>query len=135
MKTMAAKSQLEGRIVNHSSRKTFGTTLLHGGTPLTEVADLGGWKSIESVKHYVTPSIKQQEKASSKLSSVLLPSVSENSETENIDPNSDITKIDEFDFMKIKNQMIITLHWLQFKMMLTKRSLTPQLQIRCLCQY
>ena len=76
MKSMAAKSQLEGRKVNHSVRKTFGTALLNGGRPLTEVADLGGWKSVESVKSYVTPSLKEQEKASDTISTILIPSPS-----------------------------------------------------------
>ncbi|XP_063399089.1 zinc finger MYM-type protein 2-like [Mytilus trossulus] len=74
MKDMASKCDLQGRKVNHSSRKTFGQTLLNGGRPLTEVADLGGWKSIESVKSYVTPSIKQQQMASDTISSMLIPS-------------------------------------------------------------
>ncbi|CAG2205045.1 unnamed protein product [Mytilus edulis] len=81
MKDMASKCDLQGRKVNHSSRKTFGQTLLNGGRPLTcltEVADLGGWKSIESVKSYVTPSIKQQQMASDTISSMLIPSTESN---------------------------------------------------------
>jgi len=77
--------------------KTFGTALLHGVTPLTEVADLGGWKSLESVKSYVTPSLKQQEKASSTISSILIPPDDNNntSEIEHIDTRqSDINMND-----------------------------------------
>ena len=40
---MAERANIQGRKVNHSGRKTFATTLLQNGRPITEVAQLGGW--------------------------------------------------------------------------------------------
>jgi len=88
MKNMAEKVQLESRKVNHSSRKTFATTLLHGGTPITEVAALRGWKRIESIKHYATPTVKEQEKASETLSSIMVPLSSESKTDTNVVPHN-----------------------------------------------
>lgn len=72
IKTMAEKANLQGRKVNHSGRKTFATTLLQNGRPITEVAQLGGWKNVGTLTHYSVPSIKQQEGASHTISSVML---------------------------------------------------------------
>lgn len=73
MKEMAEQGNLEGRKVNHSGRKTFATTLIQNGNPVTEVAQLGGWKSISSLTHYAVPSAEQQERASSTISNILVP--------------------------------------------------------------
>ena len=42
MKTMTLAADLYGRKVNHSTRKTFATTLLQSDRPITEVAQLEG---------------------------------------------------------------------------------------------
>ncbi|VDI46949.1 Hypothetical predicted protein [Mytilus galloprovincialis] len=78
MKNMAEKGKLQGRKVNHSGRKTFATALLQSGKPVTEVAQLGGWKNIGSLNHYSVPSVKQQEEASHTISSVMIPESPEN---------------------------------------------------------
>ncbi|XP_076075713.1 uncharacterized protein KIAA1958-like [Mytilus galloprovincialis] len=57
MKNMAEKGRLQGRKVNHSGRKTFATALLQSGKPVTEVAQLGGWKNIGSLNHFSVPSV------------------------------------------------------------------------------
>ncbi|CAG2238508.1 unnamed protein product [Mytilus edulis] len=75
---MAEKGKLQGRKVNHSGRKTFATALLQSGKPVTEVAQLGGWKNIGSLNHYSVPSVKQQEEASHTISSVMIPESPEN---------------------------------------------------------
>ena len=90
MKTMATDAKLSGRKVNHSTRKTFATTLLHSDRANTEVAQLGGWKSIQSLNEYSVPSCNQQKQASDILSSIMLPK--ENIETkpgnDNVDENT-----------------------------------------------
>lgn len=73
MPDIAAKAQLQGRKVNHSCRKTFAQTLVNAGRPPTEVAHLGGWKSIQTINAYATPSMEQQAHASDIISSVMLP--------------------------------------------------------------
>ena len=73
MNLMADQGGLTGRKVNHSTRKTFATTLVHTGLPPTEVAHLGGWKNIQTINEYSAPSVKQQEEASNLLSNVLVP--------------------------------------------------------------
>jgi hypothetical protein len=45
MKTMVLTAELYGRKVNHSTRKTFATTLRQSDRPITEVAQLGGLRS------------------------------------------------------------------------------------------
>ena len=70
MKTMALTAELYGRKVNHSTRKTFVTTLLQSDRPITEVAQVGGWKSVSTLTHYNSPSIKQQSKAYTILSEI-----------------------------------------------------------------
>ena len=42
MKSIASLGELEGRKTNHSTRKTFATTLLDADIPITEIAQLGG---------------------------------------------------------------------------------------------
>ena len=42
MNNLAEKGELEGRNVNHSTSKTFATTLIQAGRPPTEVAHLAG---------------------------------------------------------------------------------------------
>lgn len=73
MKTMASNAELSGRKVNHSTRKTFATTLLQSDRPITEVAQLGVRKSVFTLTHYNVPSIKQQSKASKILSEIGVP--------------------------------------------------------------
>ena len=73
MKTMADAAEIYGRKVNHSTIKTFATSLLHSERPVTEVAQLGGCNGISTLTHYNYPSIKQQDKASSILSEVVIP--------------------------------------------------------------
>lgn len=73
MKDMVEKGNIQRPKVNHSGRKTFATTLLQGGKPITEVAQLGGWINIGSLMHYSVPSIKQQEEAPHTISSALIP--------------------------------------------------------------
>ena len=73
MSSLAARGNLKGRKVNHSTRKTFAQTLVQAGRPPTEVAHLGGWKSIQTINQYSTPSIEQQADASDILSTVMLP--------------------------------------------------------------
>lgn len=85
MKEMAKEGNLEGRKVNHSGRKTFATTLIQNGNPVTEVAQLGGWKSISSLTHYAVPSAEQQERASNTISNLLVP----NQESHDIASNDD----------------------------------------------
>ena len=69
VKTMAENANLQ---VNHSGRKTFATTLLQNGRPITAVAQLEGWKNVGTVTHYVVPSRQQQQEASYTISSVML---------------------------------------------------------------
>ena len=73
MNEISKKGDLKGRKVNHSTRKTFATTLVQAGLPPTEVAHLGGWKNIQTINEYSVPSIKQQEAASRVISNVLVP--------------------------------------------------------------
>lgn len=73
MNLMAEKGGLPGRKVNHSTRKTFATTLVHAGLPPTEIAHLGGWKNIQTINEYSVPSVKQQEDASNIISNILVP--------------------------------------------------------------
>jgi hypothetical protein len=54
---MALTAELYGKKVNHSTRKTFATTLRQSDRPITEVAQLGGWKSVSTLTHYNVPSI------------------------------------------------------------------------------
>ena len=72
---MANAADILGRKVNHSTRKTFATTLLHSDRPTTEVAQFGGWKGISTLTHYNVPSVKQQDKASNILSEVIIPEI------------------------------------------------------------
>ena len=73
---------IKGRKVNHSTRKTFATSLVQAGVPPTEIAQLGGWKNVQSINEYAVPSIEQQEKSSNILSNILLPDNSENMSSE-----------------------------------------------------
>ena len=79
MKSMATIAEITGRKVNHSTRKTFASTLFHADRQITEVAQLGGWKSVATLTNYNVRSLKQQNKASTILSEIMLP------ETSNID--------------------------------------------------
>lgn len=76
MMVIAEKGDLQGRKVNHSTRKTFATALVQAGRPPTEVAHLGGWKSIQTINQYSTPSLEQQAHASDIISDIMLPSTS-----------------------------------------------------------
>ena len=73
MKCLATKAELIGRKVNQPPRKTFASTLLQSDRPNTEVAQLGGWKSVSTLTHYNVPSMKQQSSASKLLSEAILP--------------------------------------------------------------
>ncbi|CAC5362320.1 unnamed protein product [Mytilus coruscus] len=77
MKMMASQAQLSGRKVNHSTRKTFASSLRHSERPVTEVAQLGGWKSVSTLNHYNTPSIKQQNEASNIIAQTAIPDLDE----------------------------------------------------------
>ncbi|CAG2197469.1 unnamed protein product [Mytilus edulis] len=95
MKMMANQAQLSGRKVNHSTRKTFASSLLQSERPITEVAQLGGWKSVSTLTHYNTPSIKQQNMASNIIAQTAIPDLNEdtnsiNEHSSNIE-NADVT--------------------------------------------
>jgi len=94
---MALNADLYGRKVNHSTRKTFATTLLQSDRPITEVAQLGGWKSVSTLTHYNVPSIKQQSKASKILFEIAVPE-SPNMQQE---ISSNKNTLNEFDTVKI----------------------------------
>lgn len=64
MKELAELGELEGRKRNHSTRKTFATTLVQAGRPPTEIAALAGWKNIATVNEYSAPSVQQQAECS-----------------------------------------------------------------------
>ena len=93
MKMMANQAQLSGRKVNHSTRKTFASTLLQSDRPVTEVAQLGGWKSVSTLNHYNTPSIKQQNVASEIIAQTAIPDLDENTNNTN-EHSSDIEYAD-----------------------------------------
>jgi hypothetical protein len=42
-------AEITGRKLNHSTRKTFVSTLLHADRQNTEVSQLGGWKSVATL--------------------------------------------------------------------------------------
>ena len=69
---MAENANLQGSKVNHSGRKTFATTLLQNGRPITAVAQLEGWKNVGTLTHYLVLSRQQQQEASHTISSVML---------------------------------------------------------------
>ena len=74
MKSMATIAEITGRKVNHSTMiKRLPVTLLHADRQITEVAQLGGWKSVATLTNYNVPSLKQQNKASTILSEIMLP--------------------------------------------------------------
>lgn len=73
MKNLATQAEIMGRKVNHSTRKTFASALLQSDRPNTEVAQLGGWKSVSTLTHYNVPSLKQQSNASKILSETVIP--------------------------------------------------------------
>ena len=64
--------------------KTFATTLLDTDVPNTEVAQLGGWKSIQTLNEYAAPNIKKQKSVSDILSKAFLPKVTEENNSENV---------------------------------------------------
>ena len=70
MKEMAKLGGLEGRLVNHSTRKTFATSLRDAGVSPNEIAQLGGWKNVQSINDYSVPSIKTQESVSNTLATL-----------------------------------------------------------------
>ncbi|XP_060590360.1 uncharacterized protein LOC132745448 isoform X1 [Ruditapes philippinarum] len=74
MKELAEKGQLEGRKVNHSTRKTFAQILVQAGRPPTEIAHLGGWKNLQTLNVFSTPTLEQQAQASDILSDHMRPS-------------------------------------------------------------
>ena len=83
MKSIASLGELEGRKTNHSTRKTFATTLLDADVPNSEVAQLGGWKSIQTINEYDAPNIKKQKSVSDILSKAFLPKVTKENNSEN----------------------------------------------------
>ena len=86
---MAENANLQGSKVNHSGRKTFATTLLQNGRPITAVAQLGGWKNVGTLTHYLVPSRQQQQEASHTISSVMLSDLQEEN-TINVEESSTI---------------------------------------------
>ena len=54
------KAKLPGKITNQSVMRTALTELLQSGVPPTNVAQLSGHKSIDSLSTYVTASNTQQ---------------------------------------------------------------------------
>lgn len=86
IKTMAPHGNLTGHQVNYST--TFATTLLHSDKANTQVTQLGGWKSIQTLNDYAVPSIKQQKEASHILSRKILPS-------DNIESESNLSSNNE----------------------------------------
>ncbi|XP_063418164.1 uncharacterized protein LOC134700948 [Mytilus trossulus] len=105
MKTMAEAAQLYGRKVNHSTRKTFATSLLHSERPPTEVAQLGGWKGISTLTHYNFPSMKQQDQASNIISNVVIPPCSSNqNETAPENSDKDTSDCPEYDIHIVSSQ-------------------------------
>jgi len=83
MKSIASLGELEGRKSNHSTRKTFATTLLDAYIPNTEVPQLGGWKCIQTLNEYAAPNIKKHKSVSDILSKAFLPKVTEENNSEN----------------------------------------------------
>ena len=83
MKSIASLGELEGRKTNHSTRKTFATTLLDADVPNSEVAQLGGWKSIQTINEYDAPNIKKQKSVSDILSKAFLTKATEENHSEN----------------------------------------------------
>ncbi|XP_076070355.1 uncharacterized protein KIAA1958-like [Mytilus galloprovincialis] len=105
MKTMAEAAQLYGRKVNHSTRKTFATSLLHSERLPTEVAQLGGWKGISTLTHYNFPSMKQQDQASNIISNVVIPPCSSNqNETAPENSDKDTSDCPEYDIHIVSSQ-------------------------------
>lgn len=58
MKELTEKGNLEGRKINHSTRKTLAKTLVQTGHPPTEIVHLGGWKSPQTINAYSTPTLE-----------------------------------------------------------------------------
>ncbi|XP_053379635.1 uncharacterized protein LOC123536945 [Mercenaria mercenaria] len=83
MNVLAERGNIEGRKVNHSTRKTFAATLIQAGRPPTEVAQLAGWKNVQTVNEYSVPSMNQQEETSDIISNVMLPQPSKEVTTTN----------------------------------------------------
>ena len=61
MKGAAKGAGLEGKITNHSTRRTSISGLVHAGVPLNLVAQHSGHKNIQSVMAYSNASVPQQE--------------------------------------------------------------------------
>ena len=83
MKSIASLGELEGRKTNHSARKTFATTLLDADIPITEIAQLGGWTSIQTLNEYDAPNIKKQKSVLDIVSKAFLIKVTEENNSEN----------------------------------------------------
>ena len=72
-------AQMEAEAIRHNitqgkspREKNICHNTMQGGKPITEVAQLGGWKNIGSLNHYSVHSIKQEE-AFHTISSVMIP--------------------------------------------------------------
>ena len=73
MKSLIKNTNIQGRKTNHSARKTMVETLCRSNIPDSTVMQLSGHKSIQSLNHYKTPSLGQQQYLSHLLSGYALP--------------------------------------------------------------
>ena len=69
MKSMVKNTSVIGRKTNHSARKTMVESLCRANIPDSTVMQLSGHKSIQSLNHYKTLSLAQQQSLSHLLSS------------------------------------------------------------------
>ena len=68
IKRMAINAKLNGRFTNHSVRKTMITELMHSGIADSNVIQLSGHKSVQSLQRYHVASYDQQKEMSTILS-------------------------------------------------------------------
>ena len=64
MTRMAINAKLNGRLTNHSVRKTMITQLMHSGIADSNVIQLSGHKSVQSLQKYHVASYDQQKEMS-----------------------------------------------------------------------
>lgn len=80
IKLKCGEAGIQGRKVNHSTRKTVITTLVHAGILPTLLHQHFGHNNLASIKNYRTVSINQQKGISGPLSNFLKGAKSESSE-------------------------------------------------------
>lgn len=68
LKQAGKRAGIERNLTNHAVRKTSITTLVHAGVPYGMIAQHSGHKTVDSIKHYATASVKQQKIMSAILS-------------------------------------------------------------------